>query len=247
MTQPLATAILAHDAAEFGLALSADQLALFERYADILLSSGRRAGVTSLSTRERVTQRHFVESLALAAALLTAGILDRSAAARVLDLGSGAGIPGLPIRLLLPQTELTLLDARERTSAFQRELLSALGLEGVAIVTARAEDAAHDPAYRERFDVVLARAVAPLPVLLELALPFLRPEGHLAAPKGSGAPRELAAAAAALATLGGAVIYDEPLRLPEGGQGQRLLLVRKTAATPERYPRRAGIPSKRPL
>ena len=115
------------------------------------------------------------------------------------------------------------------------------------IVTARAEDAGRQPAYRERFDLVLARAVAPLPVLLELALPFLRLGGRLAAPKGSRALPELAASRGALQTLGGSVLSTEPLRAPGSRYPQRLLLIEKTRPTPQRYPRKAGIPQKRPL
>ncbi|HUS82158.1 MAG TPA: 16S rRNA (guanine(527)-N(7))-methyltransferase RsmG [Dehalococcoidia bacterium] len=240
-------AVLASRAAELGLDLSAEQLDLFERYADLLLSSGRRAGVTAIATKERVEQRHFVESLAVAKALLDAGLLDRASESRVLDLGTGGGFPGLPVKMLLPQLLLTLLDARERTTAFLRELLRSLGIDGVEVVTARGEDAGRDPAYRERFDVVLARALAPLPVLLELTLPFLRVGGHLATPKGSGALREIGASEHALDILGGSIASSEALRLPDGGHAQRLVLIRKTAVTPARYPRRAGIPKKRPL
>lgn len=240
-------AILARGAAELGLELDADQLELFERYADLLLSSGRRAGVTAIGTKERVEQRHFVESLALAAALVDMGLLSRTAPSRLLDAGTGGGFPGLPVKILLPQLRLTLLDARERTTAFLNELLRSLAVDGVEVVTARAEDAGRDPAYRERFDVVLARAVAPLPVLLELTLPFLCVGGHLAAAKGSGVFRELAAGGHALEVLGGSVISNERLSVPGGGQGQRLVLVRKVVSTPPHYPRRAGIPSKRPL
>jgi len=239
--------ILALGAIELGLDLTAEQLRLFDRHAVSLLSVGRRAGVTAIATRERVEQRHFVESLSLAKALLAARILDETSDSKVLDVGGGGGFPGLPIKILLPQLRLTLLDARERTTAFLQELVRSLGIDGVEVVTTRAEDAGRDPAYRERFDVVLARAVAPLPVLLELTLPLLRAGGYLAAPKGSGALREIAASERALSVLGGGIVSSEPLEIPGGVHSQRLVLVRKVARTPARYPRRAGIPKKRPL
>jgi len=239
--------VLVHGAAELGIDLDARRLELFERYADLLLSAGRRAGVTAIATRERVEQRHFVESLALAKALLDADVLDRTTESRVIDVGTGGGLPSLPIKILLPQLQLTLLDARQRTAAFLDDVLRSLRIDGVEIVVARAEDAGRDPAHRERFDVVLARALAPLPVLLELTLPFLRIGGHLAAPKGSGALREVEASENALAVLGGETVSSDPLQVPGNGHGQRLVLVRKTAPTPARYPRRAGIPKKRPL
>lgn len=239
--------ILARGVSELGLDLTAEQERLFDRYAVSLLSAGRRAGVTAIATRERVEQRHFIESLSVAKALLDAGVIEKTSEWRVIDVGTGGGFPGLPIKILLPQLRLTFLDARERTTAFLRELLRSLGIDGVEVVTARAEDAGRDPAHRERFDVVLARAVAPLPVLLELTLPFLRAGGHIAAPKGSGTLREIAASERALDVLGGGIVSSEPLKVPGGVHSQRLVLVRKVARTPARYPRRAGIPKKRPL
>jgi 16S rRNA (guanine527-N7)-methyltransferase len=241
------TDVLARGAAELGIHLTAGQSRLFDRYADLLLSAGRLAGVTAIASRERVDQRHFVESLAMAKALLDARVLEETSESEVLDVGTGGGFPGLPAKILLPQLHLTLLDARERTAAFLRDLLRSLGIEGVEVVTARAEDAGRDAAYRERFDLVLARAVAPLPALLELGLPFLRMGGHLAALKGSGTVREIAASERALAVLGGAISSSEPLPVPGGAHIQRLVLVRKVAPSPARYPRRAGIPKKRPL
>jgi 16S rRNA (guanine527-N7)-methyltransferase len=240
-------AVLNRGADELGLELNVRQLDLFEGYADLLIAAGRRAGVTAIATKERVEQRHFVESLAVAKALLEASVLSRTAESQVLDVGTGGGFPGLPIKILLPRLRLTLLDARERTAAFLEELMRSLRIDGVEIVTARAEDAGRDPAYRERFDVVLARAVAPLPVLLELTLPFLRLSGHLATPKGSSVDREMEASAGALNVLGGEIVSSETLKVPGSFHNQRLVLVRKVAPTPARYPRRAGIPKKRPL
>lgn len=239
--------VLTEGARALGFELSAEQLAAFERYADLLLSSGRRTGVTAIGTRERIEQRHFLESLALARALLDKGILDDRAPLSVLDVGTGAGVPGLPLKILLPRLRLTLLDARQRTASFLAELLYALAIDDVEPVTARAEDAGRDPAYREQFDLVLARALAPLPVLLELTLPFVPVGGRLAAPKGSGAAREIEASGGALAALGGAIVSSEPLNAPGGISGQRLVLVEKLVSTPSRYPRRAGFPTKRPL
>jgi len=239
--------VLTRGAAELGLELSTDRLDLFERYADLLLSSGRHAGVTAIATKERIEQRHFVESLAIAKALLHAGALSRTAASRVLDVGTGGGFPGLPMKILLPQTRLALLDARERTVSFLEELLRSLRIDGVEVICARAEDAGRDPTYRERFDVALARAVAPLPVLLELTLPFLRVGGHLATLKGSAAKREIGQSEHALAVLGGEIVSSGPLFVPGAAHAQRLVLVRKTTSTSARYPRKAGIPKKRPL
>lgn len=238
---------LARGAAELGLSLTPRQLGLFERYYLLLSSGGRRAGVTAVTGYEQVQQRHFLESLALAAALLEEGLLDGSSALSVLDLGAGGGFPGLPIKVLLPNLSLTLLEASRRKSDFLREVIESLELEGVEVITSRAEGLGRQEGYRERFDLVVARAVAPLPALLELALPFLRIGGVLAAPKGSGARQEVTRAERALGLLGGELLSVTPLAVPGAQRRPWLVLVRKVAPTPEAYPRRPGIPAKRPL
>jgi 16S rRNA (guanine527-N7)-methyltransferase len=239
--------ILSHGAAELGLELTPRQLDLFERYYALLSTAGRRAGVTSVTAYEDVQRRHFLESLAVASALIEANVLDWSSPVSLLDVGAGGGLPGLPIKILLPHLRLTLLEASTRKSAFLRELVERLDLEGIEILTDRAEDLGRQETFRDSIDVVVARAVAPLSVLLELALPLLRVGGHLATPKGSGVLAQVEEAGRALDILGGVIVSSEPLRMPGSAQQQTLVLVRKTMATPERYPRRAGIPKKRPL
>lgn len=239
--------VLSQGARELGLELDALQLERFERYYRLLATSGRRAGVTSITGYEDVQRRHFLESLAVAATLLQAGVLGAASPGSALDLGSGGGFPGLPMKILLSALEMTLLEASARKSAFLRETVDALGLEGAQVVTARAEEAARQPAYRERFDLVIARAVAPLAVLVELALPFLTVGGHLATPKGSRVSSEVRQASFALEALRGEIVGRRSLPLADAAHPQTLVVVRKTAATPERYPRRVGVPSKRPL
>jgi len=240
-------ATLARGAAELGLSLTPHQLGLFERYYVLLSSGGGQAGVTAVTGYEQVQQRHFLESLALAAALLEEGLLDHSSAASVLDLGAGGGFPGLPIKVVLPNVSLTLLEASRRKSDFLREVVESLELEGVEVITGRAEDMGRHEGYREGFDLVVARAVAPLDVLLELALPLLRVGGSLATPKGGRARAEVEAAGPALSILGGAVLREKPLKVPDAAHSQTIVVVRKEAATPDRYPRKPGIPKKRPL
>ncbi|MBI1886607.1 MAG: 16S rRNA (guanine(527)-N(7))-methyltransferase RsmG [Chloroflexi bacterium] len=225
------------------LPLTSGQVEAFERYFETLSAWSGRAGLTGITGREEVQRRHFVESLALGRELEKADALGP----RVIDIGSGAGFPGVPLKIVWPHLEVTLLEARRKKATFLNELLSALGLTDVGFVIGRAEDAARDPAHREAYDTVAARAVAPLPVLVELALPFLRLGGYLASPKGSGAPREAEAAKTALEACGGQLVTVEPLALPGAGPQPVLVLVRKVAPTPQRFPRRAGIPSKRPL
>jgi 16S rRNA (guanine527-N7)-methyltransferase len=225
------------------IGLTAPQIALFGTYLEQLIAENTRAGLTSLRDRESIQQRHFAESLALLRALEDA----RAFASPAIDVGAGAGFPGVPIKIARPETRLTLLEATGKKAAFLERLVARLGLEGVTVINGRAETLAHEPEHRESYKLALARAVAPLRTLVELTLPFLEVGGVLATPKGSGARREVAEAAEALKACGGAVELLRPLDLPAPGPVPTLVLVRKVAHTPDNYPRRPGMPSKRPL
>jgi 16S rRNA (guanine527-N7)-methyltransferase len=216
---------------------------LEQRRSDIDRPAGGLAGLTSLSDRDRIEQRHFGESLILLEAL--EGV--RAFGSPAIDVGSGGGFPGVPIKIVKPELELTLLEANGKKAAFLADLVKELGLDGVRVVNERAEVAAHDPAHREIYAMAMARAVAPLRVLTELALPFVRLGGYLATPKGSAAQREVREAETALRIIGGEIALVRRLELNWPGPAPTLVLARKVAATPEGYPRRSGMPSKRPL
>lgn len=235
--------LLARIAAAHGLTLDDRQLRQFEEYYRLLIAANQRVNLTSVTAYEEVQRRHFGESLAVAAALYRAGLLQPGQAARAIDVGAGAGFPGLPIKIAHPALRLTLLESAHKKTRFLEEVVERLALADVAVVTGRAESVAHEAAHRETYDLALARALAPLPVLVELALPFLRLGGTLAAPKGSRAAQEMAAAAPALRACGGRLLPSE--RLPDSPLA--LVLVEKAAPTPSTYPRRAGIPAKRRL
>jgi len=240
-------AVLLRGAEALGLSLSPTETDAFATYLTELLLASPAADLTSIRDPGEVQRRHFLESLALGRALESLGLLERGRETRAIDIGSGAGLPGVPLRIVWPSLRLTLLEAGRRKAEFLRRLISLLGLDDVQVVWARAEEMARQPGHREAYDLALARAVAPMPVLAELALPFLRVGGHLATPKGERAAREVAEAARALAECGGQVVLVEPLAVPYPGPRPTLVLVRKVSPTPERYPRRPGIPAKRPL
>jgi 16S rRNA (guanine527-N7)-methyltransferase len=223
--------------------LTPQQVADFDRYASRLLEVNVRTNLTSTRDRETVYRRHFVESLALLRVLQNRDLVRSPA----IDVGSGAGFPGLPIKIARTEVDLTLVEATGKKARFLESIVAELDLAGVTVVHARAEELAHDPAHRGVYRLALARTVAPLPVLLELTLPFLAIEGVLATPKGSAAQRELRESTNALAELGGAIEAALSLESPVDGPQQTVILVRKTGPTPERYPRRPGMPSKRPL
>jgi 16S rRNA (guanine527-N7)-methyltransferase len=213
-------------------------------YRDRLATSAAEFNLTSVRDPVAIERRHLIESLAFGRLLAERDLLPPGA--RVLDLGSGAGLPGLPLKVAWPELRLTLLEATGKKCRFLESAVAKLSLEGVEVAEGRAEDVAHDPAHRGAYDLVVARAVARLPVLLEYGVPFLRLGGTLAGTKGSAARTELAASGAALQALG-AEVLDTPALATPGLPAQTVILVAKRSETPERYPRRTGIPSKRPI
>ena len=240
----MALSNLRGDARAHGIALSDAQMALFEGYALLLAEWAARANLVSDATPSVVERRHFLESLAFGAALRERELIRPDS--RVLDLGSGAGFPGVALKIGWPDLRLTLLEATGKKTEFLAALVEALRLKDVDILTGRAEDLAHDAEWRGAFDVVVARAVAPLPALLELGLPFARVGGRLATVKGSRAAAELAASRHALTVLGArAATFGLGLRVP--GPPQQIIVAVKLRATPDEYPRRAGMPAKSPL
>ena len=164
-----------------------------------------------------------------------------------MDAGAGAGFPGVPLKIAFPEIRLTLLDSASRKTAFLCHLAEALGLQFTNVVTARLEDAGRDPGLREAFDVVVSRAVAKLAVLAELTVPLCAIGGTVVCQKGEGIEEEVAGSRAAADILGGEIADVTHLELPELGQRRSLVVLWKVRPTPDRYPRRPGIPAKRPI
>lgn len=239
------------DAARLGIAISPEAGDRFARYLLLIEEWNERAGITSISDRAEAQRRHFGESLALLAVLRASGLVDglgdAGVSTLIADLGPGGGFPGLPMRIVEPGLELVLIESHQRRAEFLGVATEALGLDGVTVAPLRAEDAGRDPTLRASFDLVVARALAAMPVLVEYALPLLRDGGVLVAPKGSRALDELTEASAAIAALGGVAL--DPIELPvaPGALPQTVLLVRREGALDDRYPRRAGMPAKRPI
>ena len=229
-----------------GFDLSAAQLEAFAFFRDRIVEASTRFNLTAVRDPKAIEQRHFLESLALGRLLLDEGALPPHGDCTALDLGSGAGFPGLPLKIALPLLHIYLLEANGKRCQFLRETVEALGLAEIGVLEGRAEAFARTSDHRAAYDLVLARAVAPLPLLIEYALPFLHIGGLLAAPKGSAAPTELAAAGPALRDLNGEVRAVVPFVQP-GAARQTLILIKKIGPTAERFPRKAGIARKRPL
>lgn len=235
--------ILADGARELGIELSQQQLERFERYYQILTDWAQRISLTTVRDLEGIQRRHFLESAALIPVLEQEGfpIRDRS----LIDVGSGTGVPGIPLKIIEPSIQLTLVEAKHRKAEFLSALLPELGMGDVTIVSKRAEVVARDPQHREQYDMAVAKALAPMRTLAELTLPFVRMGGLVIAPKGRDGETEASEAGVALEMLKGSLRAVEPL--PGVEPPQTVILVDKDLPTPDRFPRRPGMPAKRPL
>lgn len=211
-----------------------------QRYVGLLLEANRRLNLTRVVEPEAVARLHLLDALS------ALPIIDELAPRRALDLGSGGGVPGIVLALARPSVEWLLVDSVRKKVDAMRSFVDALGLPNVAVLAERAELLGRDRAHRGAHDLVAARACAALPVLAEYALPLLGVGGTLVAWKGRITADELAAGAEAAALLGGAALELQPSGVPALGD-HRFVLVRKERPTPERYPRRPGEPSRRPL
>ncbi|MBI4299842.1 MAG: 16S rRNA (guanine(527)-N(7))-methyltransferase RsmG [Chloroflexi bacterium] len=223
---------------EWGWELTPAQREQFEWYYRELVEWNKRFNLTKITDYEEVQVRHFLDSLS---ALQVMGAPEE---ARIIDVGSGPGFPGLPIKIVLPQVHLVLLDSVGKKTHFLEHICGVLGLPDVEVIKERAEVLAHNPAYRETFDWALARAVDKLPSLVEVLLPFCRPGGAAIAYKGPEVAEELGEAENAIATMGGSIREVREFYLD--GSERSLVVIDKSTPTPARYPRRPGLPRKRP-
>jgi 16S rRNA (guanine527-N7)-methyltransferase len=232
---------LAQGAQELGVGLDAGAVAAFETYLEELTLWNQRLNLTAIEDPDEIIVKHFLDSLSCAT------VLDLPAARSLVDVGTGAGFPGLALKIAFPHLRLVLLDSLEKRLRFLDRLVERLSLNEVKTVHARAEDAGRAPEWRERFDVVTARAVARLDALGEYCLPFAAVGGVFVAQKGPEVDDELAQAARALRTLGGGPPAVHKLTLPGSDTHRSLVAIPKVAVTPPAYPRRPGSARKHPL
>lgn len=227
------------DSAKMGIALSPDQLDKFRLYYLELIRWNSTMNLTTVTGWEEVVETHFLDSLWLASALPS----ETRKARNFIDIGAGAGFPGIPLKIAFPGLSGLLVDATARKVEFLRNLAAILELPDTETLHGRAETIAHCKGIREGFDLVFARAVAAMPTLAELTLPFCRVGGVAALHKTQTAADEIEAAHRAIETMGGVIRDVESA----GGDNKILVVIDKVRGTPAEYPRRPGIPSKRPL
>ena len=231
-------------AIKLGLQLRPRQLEQFHLYYQELVDWNKQVNLTAITDYEEVQIKHFLDSLTVTLAWQRA---ISSADFRLIDVGTGAGLPGVPLKILLPDIKLVLLEATAKKAAFLHHLKQKLGLDDVEIVVGRAEEIAHETQYRERFDIVLSRAVAPLPTLVELTLPFCAIGGSFIAQKKGAIDLEVSNSTKAISLLGGSLPEVKRIDLEEFADERYLVIIDKVSPTPKLYPRRPGMPAKRPL
>ena len=224
------SAIIEQGAKDLNIELPPEAGAAFRAYGDFLETNSKRFNLTAISGKENIARLHFLDSLALLNFMTFSNT-------RIIDIGSGAGFPGVPLKIADPSINLTLLDATKKRASFLSNLCAMLNIEAICI-HARAEDIAHKPDMREQYNIAVSRAVSELNVLCELCLPFVRIGGQLIAMKGVGSAEEVARAHHAIETLGAQLQESHDYIIPGTNIVHRALLIRKTQKTPDKYPRR---------
>lgn len=233
--------LLKNDALVFGIHLDEIQLQQFYDYYNLLIEWNNKMNLTSITEFNDVMKKHFLDSISIAK------YIKLNSDMNVLDIGTGAGFPGLPIKILYPDIKITLLDSLNKRVNFLNEIISSLNLKNVETIHGRAEDYARDPLYREKFDLVVSRAVANLSSLSELCLPFVKVGSKFVSYKSEKADDEIENSKHALDLLSARFYSCYNFVLPGTDYERNLVVINKISATPMKYPRKAGTPTKKPL
>lgn len=232
-------------AQKLGINLSDKQITQFKLYYQELVSWNKKFNLTTITDYQEVQIKHFLDSLTVISALTEEEL--RQPGFSIIDIGTGAGFPGIPLKVFLSQSRLVLLDSKAKKAAFLQHVIEQLELDDVEVVVGRAEEIAHRPLLRENFTLVVSRAVASLPTLVELALPFCQMGGKFIAQKKGQIEQELVQAGKAIDVLGGELNQVKKVELEELSDERFLVIIDKIYPTPEKYPRQPGIPVRRPI
>lgn len=238
--------ILESSAPEISVPLSAEEIRSFQIYASMLREKNKVMNLTAVDDEQGIAMKHFIDSLTLCSYIKAEEEKAGGKTVKLADVGTGAGFPGLPLKISMPELDVTLMDSLAKRLNFLGEVIARLGLEKISLVHTRAEDGGRDKRYRERYDIVTARAVARLPVLAEYCLPFVKVGGVFLAMKGHS-EEEVQDAGKAIATLGGTIEKVDTFTLPGTDMERTIVVIRKIRPTPPKYPRKAGTPAKEPL
>lgn len=228
-------------AEQLGIRLSEKQLEQFQCYYERLIEKNKVMNLTAITEYEEVIDKHFVDSI------LLGSVKELSGKKRVIDVGTGAGFPGIPLKIVYPELEITLLDSLNKRVKFLNEVIEELGLTGIQAVHSRAEDLAQDAAYRQQYDICVSRAVANLATLSEYCIPFVKQGGYFISYKSTQIEEELKQAKKAVQVLGGTLEQIETVQIPGTTIERQFVMIRKTGTTPKKFPRKAGTASKTPI
>ena len=223
-----------------------DQVKQFEKYYEMLVEKNKVMNLTAITEKDEVIEKHFVDSIAVIPYLRKMGILDNNNL-NIIDLGTGAGFPGIPLKIMLPELQFTLLDSLNKRILFLNDVIHELGLNNIKTIHGRAEDYAVDKLYREKYDICVSRAVANLSTLSEYCLPFVKKDGLFISYKAGNCEEEINNSKNAIKLLGGKINKVEDFVLPESTAERVFVFIKKLNNTDKKYPRKAGIPAKKPL
>lgn len=232
---------LSNAAEKIGVKIGEKEKGQFLKYLELLLDWNNKINLTAITDPEEIIIKHFIDSIALIP------LLNQCNKCKLLDVGTGAGFPGIPLKIVMPDLTIVLLDSLNKRITFLEEVIKELGLINITTVHGRAEDFGKREGYRESFDIVTSRAVARLSVLAELCIPFVKTGGLFTSYKGAKAPEEIDDAKNALKVLGAEVVKQEEIALPDLEDKRFIIFIKKKHPTPAKYPRKAGTPEKNPL
>lgn len=233
--------IFEKDLASCGIQLTRGQVRQFQDYYDMLVETNKVMNLTGITEYHEVMKKHFVDSV------LLSRVVNIKSIHRVMDIGTGAGFPGIPLKIVYPHLKVVLLDSLNKRIGFLGQVVDKLGLRDVTLVHGRAEDYARDVKYRQQFDLCVSRAVANLALLSEYCIPYVKKSGRFVAYKSGDIEEEVAAARKAVEVLGGKIEQEEMFQLPYTDISRSFVVIGKVKDTPRIYPRKAGIPKKDPI
>lgn len=231
---------------EIEVPLSAENINAFRKYAVMLRERNKVMNLTNITDDQGIAMRHFTDSLTIVPYIREEQGKKGRKDISLIDVGTGAGFPGIPVKVALPELRLTLMDSLKKRLGFLKDVCGELELSNVDLIHSRAEDAGRNKKYREKYDIATARAVAALPVLCEYCLPFVRTGGIFVAMKGHS-EEELKESGKAIALLGGTIEKTDVFTLPGTDMVRSVIVIRKIRPTPPQYPRQSGKPSKSPI